>query len=150
LTKLLLRRLNPAWHSSVSCSRSSNRTCRFPASGFLPSSDLRSRQVGAAQRNIVQTEVLIQILARELTVSGASASSPLHQPSSDSPLRVLADEAINLHDRPLVEVSAPAAQLPVDVGTTSVGLSAYRCEEVRSWILVSRLLIAFLDGRVPR
>jgi transposase len=27
---------SPAWHSSGSCSRSANRTCRFPASGFLP------------------------------------------------------------------------------------------------------------------
>ena len=28
--------LSPAWHDSVSCSRSSNRTCSFPASGFPP------------------------------------------------------------------------------------------------------------------
>jgi hypothetical protein len=36
LAALSLRPLSPAWHSSDSCSRSANRTCRFPASGFLP------------------------------------------------------------------------------------------------------------------
>src|SRR5262252_2205328 len=33
LTKLSRRRLSPVWRSSVSCSRSSNRTGGFPASG---------------------------------------------------------------------------------------------------------------------
>ena len=33
LTKLSRRRLSPVWHGSVSCSRSSNRTGGFPASG---------------------------------------------------------------------------------------------------------------------
>src|SRR6266481_1929894 len=105
-----MRRLSPAWHGSVSCSRSSNRTCRFPASGFLPSSDLRAWQVGASKRNGIKAERLVKILVGKLLISGASASSSLHQPPPDSPLCVLANQAIDFHDRPLIKVSAPPAQ----------------------------------------
>ena len=74
------------------------------------SSSLRPRQVATVEWQGEEAEHPVQVLVRVSAVPGASPAAPAHQPSSDTPLRVELDRAIDLHDRPLIEVSAPATK----------------------------------------
>ena len=73
-------------------------------------SDLRSRQVGTSLRDAVEAERSIQVLVRDLAEPGTSSSRAAHQPAPDPAIRLAPDAVMDLHDRPLVEVAAPAAK----------------------------------------
>ena len=74
LTALSRRRLNPVWLGSVSCSRSSNRTGGFPASGsrkrrtlFCVTPSATSEHNNGAARPVVNPHVLCCFLRLSLT-----------------------------------------------------------------------------------
>jgi hypothetical protein len=74
LTRLSPRRLSPVWLDSVSCSRSSNRTGRFPASGsrkrltlFCVTPSATSEHKPGAARLVVNPHVLRCFLRPSLT-----------------------------------------------------------------------------------
>src|SRR5437660_3066711 len=81
---------------------------------FSHSSSLRSRQVSATGRDIVEAECLVEMLVRDLIESHSSASRSPHQPTTDPPLGVSTDEIIDGHDRSLIEIAAPAAKQPTE------------------------------------
>jgi hypothetical protein len=105
-------------HGSVSSRRSSNRTCRFPASGFLLSSSLRARQVGTTARQDKEAERLVEILVRILAVPGAHLSAASHQPSLQTPLNIPAYQLVGRENRALVEILGPTAEKPIEGGNS--------------------------------
>ena len=84
-------------------------------------SNLRSRQVGTPAGDAVEAERLVEILVRDLAEPGASSSRAAHQPATDTSIRVRSDKLIDVHDRPLIEVAAPAAKHAADAGHRALG-----------------------------
>ena len=86
LTRLSRRRLSPVWRGSVSCSRSSNRTGGFPASGsrkrhtmFRVTPSATSEHSSGVSRLIVNPHVLCCFLRPSLT---EAPSLHRHYPAS--------------------------------------------------------------------
>ena len=110
------RCLNPS-HRSVSDSRSSNRTCSFPASGaptgFTPDSHSRPHDPR------FQTEHAE--LTNDVLRPKSSRASRRHLvPSSEKVLHgvcdVVVDGAIGQHPRTIPKVRGPASESPIEVG----------------------------------
>ena len=100
-------------HSSVSSRRSSNRTCRFPASGSRTRSCLRPRKARRTHRKAGEPVLLPEPLVRESHVSPGPhlmlATEPLAQP----PGGVLVNRRVCRPDLPQDEIVRPAGQQPV-------------------------------------
>jgi len=80
------------------------------------SSDLRSRQVGAATRQGVEAERLVEILVRVLAIPGARLPAASHQPALQTSLDIPAHQLVGRKDRPLAEIRGPATEQPIDGG----------------------------------
>src|SRR5207237_787579 len=68
------------------------------------------QHLGAAPRNLVEPERIMQVLLREALETATVISGSPHQPVSQPTIDVFADQVVGFHDRPLIEVAAPAAQ----------------------------------------
>src|SRR5579883_215749 len=128
----------------VSSRRSSNRTCRFPASGSHAwVSGLRFRHGRPTVRKLVEAEHPIEILVRVLAVpGGASLACPPGQPSLQTAPSVILDHPVCADDATLIEVARPAAQERVQCSNPI--LSRF---QIPSW---SRLVVDPLDDTLER
>jgi hypothetical protein len=77
-------------------------------------SDLRSRQVDASPWDAEEAERLVEILVWDLAEPSASSSLASHQPAADPSFSVCSNKLINLYDRSLVKVAAPATYHAAD------------------------------------
>jgi transposase len=106
---------------SVSSRRSSNRTCRFPASGSHAwVSGLRIRHGGPTGGEFVEAEFPVKVLVRVLAIPGASSPFPSDQPAPQTATRVPLDNPVCADDATLIEVAGPAAQQHVEDGYSSL------------------------------
>jgi len=92
------------------------------------SSGLRTRSVVTTSRYAEEFERIVQVILRIFLEASATFSCSLHQPVPQTPIDVLPDEVIGLHDRTLVEVAAPATKKATDDDD-----SVLRCVRVPLW-----------------
>src|SRR5713226_7161127 len=99
----------------VSLPRSSNRTCRFPASGFPTEFSQSPRR--SPPRHANHTMFPEDELGRKPARSASRVTMPLTQEVPHPPLHVTVHDVIGPGQRPVAEVLPPSPQLRVETGT---------------------------------
>ena len=127
----------------VSSRRSSNRTCRFPASGsHARVSGLRLRHGRPTVGELVEAERLVEILVRVLAVPAASLPLSSDQPSLQTASGVFLDDPVRPDHSTLIEIAGPTAQQRVQRSHSFLGRF-----QIPPW---RRLVMDSLDDALER